>query len=158
VLWNNRVVALGGESVLAACDETLYLLDVTTGAALHIFRHSRYVNQFVALDRDRALSGSYGNTPRLWDLTTGAILRVFEGHSHYVNHLIALDGGRVLSASYDNTLRLWDLDSGLEIARLTSDTPLTAIALAKNKRDVLVAGDQGGRVLFLRLTKSCLHS
>ena len=65
----------------------------------------------VALAGGRALSGSHDRTLRLWDLDSGACLRVLEGHTGAVA-TVALAGGRALSGSWDHTLRLWDLDSG----------------------------------------------
>ncbi len=71
--------------------------------------------QSVALTPDgrRALSGSWDETLRLWDLDTGACLQTLEGHTEPVS-CVALtpDGRRALSGSWDNTLLLWDLDTG----------------------------------------------
>ncbi len=120
--------------------------------------HSDSVTHVVALDRERALSASSDSTLRLWDLATGETLRVLQGHAGGVIHVVALDRARALSASLDSTLRLWDLDNGLEIARFTGEAPLTTVALTNNKRGMVVAGDQQGRVLFLILSKSCLQS
>ena len=117
------------------------------------------VTHVVALDRERALSASWDNTLRLWDLATGDTLRVLQGHSGPVTHVVALDRERALSASDDNTLRLWDLDNGLEIARFTGDAPLTTVALTNNKRGMVVAGDRQGRVLFshFKQNHACNH-
>jgi WD40 repeat protein len=71
--------------------------------------HSGPVTHVVALDRDRALSGSWDGALHLWDLATGATLSVMEGHSNVVTHMVALDRDPALSASDDNTVRLWDL-------------------------------------------------
>jgi hypothetical protein len=55
------------------------------------------------VDRDRALSASWDDTLRLWDLTSGATLRVLEGHSDRVTPVVALDLDRALSASWVGT-------------------------------------------------------
>jgi WD40 repeat protein/serine/threonine protein kinase len=53
------------------------------------------------------------NSLRLWDLTTGKCLRVFEGHTEWINSVtISPDGRWGLSGSNDRTLRLWDLATG----------------------------------------------
>ena len=66
----------------------------------------------MSLGDKRALSASRDNTLRLWDLATGATLRVLEGHSSGVTHVASLGDERALSASGDGTLRPWDLRTG----------------------------------------------
>ena len=54
----------------------------------------------VLADGRRALSGSWDNTLRLWDLATGETLRTLEGHTGGVNAVAVLaDGSRALSGS-----------------------------------------------------------
>jgi WD40 repeat protein len=77
----------------------------------------------VLADGRRALSGSWDNTLRLWDLATGETLRTLEGHTSPVNAVAVLaDGRRALSGSYENTLRLWDLATGETLRTLNGHT------------------------------------
>ena len=69
----------------------------------------------VVITRDgrHAVSGSWDNTLRLWDLATGETKRMFQGHTHWVTAVAAApDGRHLVSASGDNTLRVWDLATG----------------------------------------------
>ncbi len=64
-------------------------------------------------DGQRALSGSYDNTVRIWDVDSGCCLRVLEGHSNSVYGVAwSADGRLVLSGSADKTVRIWDVKSG----------------------------------------------
>ncbi len=55
----------------------------------------------VLADGRRALSGSYEDTLRLWDLETGESLRTLEGHTGGVTAVAVLaDGRRALSGSW----------------------------------------------------------
>ncbi|MFO7030763.1 WD40 repeat domain-containing protein, partial [Limnospira fusiformis CCALA 023] len=88
---------------------------------------------------------------KLWDLEQGRELATLSGHSSVVNAVaIAPDGKRAVSASYDYTLKLWDLATGEEIASFTADRGFLACAFAPDGAGV-VAGDDSGRVHFLRL-------
>jgi WD40 repeat protein len=56
-------------------------------------------------------------TLTLWDVTQGAIVRVFRGHSGMVNHVsFSPDGRQLASASSDGTIKLWEVENGREIA------------------------------------------
>lgn len=54
------------------------------------------------------LSGSDDKTIKLWDATTGALIRTFEGYPV----AFSPDGARILSDSRDNTIKLWDAATG----------------------------------------------
>jgi len=60
-----------------------------------------------------ALSGSWDQTLRLWEVSSGKCLRTFAGHSYYANSVSwSPDGCCALSASHDKTLRLWEVATG----------------------------------------------
>jgi len=76
--------------------------------------HSAQVRS-VAFSPDgfRVLSGGSDRTLKLWDASTGALLRTFVGHSDEVTSIaFSPDGTRVLSGSTDKTIRLWDAATG----------------------------------------------
>ena len=100
--------------------------------------HSSSVNHVAALPDGRAISASWDNTLRLWDLASGQCLRVLEGHSWSVAHVAALPDGRAISASWDNTLRLWDLASGqcLRVLEGHSDRRQPRRGAARRTRDL----------------------
>src|SRR5919199_1194516 len=83
--------------------------------------HSNSVNAVaVTADDKRAISGSYDNTLKVWDLTTGQELFTLEGHSNSVNNAVVIDadGRRAISGSDDNTLKVWDLTTRKELFTL----------------------------------------
>ena len=67
-----------------------------------------------------ALSGSWDNTLKLWDVNTGSEIRTFTGHSDRVLSVaFSPDGRYALSGSWDNTLKLWDVHTGRAIRTFT---------------------------------------
>jgi WD40 repeat protein len=119
---------------------------------LRVFTWATSVVTAVAMQADgsRALSGSDGNTLRLWDLETGETLCTLEGHSSMVTAVAVLaDGRRALSGSYDNTLRLWDLKTGECLAEFTADAAITCVAFALH--NLVVAGSADGRIHILEI-------
>jgi WD40 repeat protein/uncharacterized caspase-like protein len=64
-------------------------------------------------DGTKVLTGSHDNTARLWDASTGALVRSFEGHAWAVwSVAFSPDGTKVLTGSDDSTARLWDASTG----------------------------------------------
>ena len=67
------------------------------------------------------LTGSWDDTARLWDSTTGRELRRLKGHSDTVASVAFTADGRVaVTASWDGTARLWNVDTGSELCSLIS--------------------------------------
>jgi WD40 repeat protein len=62
-------------------------------------------------DGRRALTASFDQTVRLWDVETGKELCRFEGHVGPVDSraVFSPDGRQVLSGGEDGTVRLWQL-------------------------------------------------
>ncbi len=59
-----------------------------------------------------AISGSYDNTLRVWDLHTGVSLNTLYGHTDRIYGVaLSPDGRFAVSCSADRTIRIWDLDS-----------------------------------------------
>jgi WD40 repeat protein len=109
-------------------------------------------------DGRRALSASWDETLRLWDLETGLCLATLQGHTSFVNACTVLpDGRRALSASYDRTLKLWDLETGLCLATLEGHTgSVTACTVLPDGRRALSASYDRTLKLWDLETGPCL--
>jgi WD40 repeat protein len=71
------------------------------------------VSVSVRPDGLRAVSASYDDSLRVWDLETGRHLRALEGRTDDVNSVsVTPDGLRAVSASSDKTLRVWEVETG----------------------------------------------
>ncbi|MEG5161172.1 WD40 repeat domain-containing protein, partial [Microcoleus sp. AT3-A2] len=97
------------------------------------------------------ISGASDNTLKVWDLTNRKQLFTLEGHSYSVNAVaVTTDGKLAISGASDNTLKVWDLASGNVIASFTCKSSIACCAIAPDGVTI-VAGDESGRVYFLRL-------
>jgi WD40 repeat protein len=94
-------------------DGDINLWDMRTGN-LQLLFHTDEVIESLAFSPDGhilATGGSYqNNLVRLWDVSTGTLLRTLEGHTNAVGYLLFDPTGQFLvSASYDGTIRLWGI-------------------------------------------------
>ena len=157
-------VAPDGRSVLATFSTTLKLWDVATGQLRTIEGHGGVVNALAYFPDGRSiLSGTYGRPLRLWDATSGRLVRSFDDRLNAVTSLtFSSDGLRVL-VCFDATYGLWDVATG-HLVR-TFDEGATASALSPEGRTVLTAspaGMSGSNIRTLKLwdasTGGLLHT
>jgi WD40 repeat protein len=147
------VTSDGLQAISASGDKTLKVWDLATGEERRTLKgHSDSVRAVaVTPDGLQAISASSDGTLKLWDLATGEERHTLKGHSDRVYTVaVTPDGLQAISASSDGTLKLWDLETGELIASFTGDGSIPCCAVAPDGV-TLVAGEQSGRVHFLRL-------
>ena len=143
----------GSRVVSGGLDNTLRVWRVATGDELFTLSGHSAVVTDVAVSSDSrfaiSASGSGDGTLRVWDLSTGALLRILRGHTAYVTAVAIIENVRAVSSSYDRTVRLWDLTSGAMLAIYTGESEIRSLAVTSG--GIVVAGEQSGRVHFLRI-------
>jgi WD40 repeat protein len=171
----------GRRAVSGSEDKTLRVWDLETGACLRTLEVgliaateillSGLVTEpwtgelevwCVSVTRDgrRAVSGSGDHTLRVWDLETGACLRVLEGHRDQVNSVsVTPDGRRAVSASNDETLRVWNLETEACLGTLAGHSHVvTSVSVTPDgRRAVSGSWDNTLRVWDLE-TGTCLRT
>ena len=135
----------------AAWSSTLKTWDVETGGELRTLKGHASGVDGVALSGDgrRALSASSDQTLKVWNVETERELHTSEGHTASVRSAaLSGDGRLAASASRDRTLKVWEVETGEVIVTCTCDGAAYCCAFIA---DLIVAGDAGGHVYFLRL-------
>ncbi|TFK97743.1 hypothetical protein BDV98DRAFT_607426 [Pterulicium gracile] len=94
-----------------------------SGALFTIFVNSPVFSVAFSPDGTRVVSGSWDNSLRIWDTSTGEEKHKLDGHTESVYSVaFSSDGTRVVSGSCDNSLRIWDASTGEEKHKLNGHT------------------------------------
>ena len=88
------------------------------------------------------VTASDDGTARVWDATSGGLLRELRGHGESVNAAAFTPSGEtVVTASDDRTARVWDVDAG-KVLRGAGDW-MTSVAFSPDGRTLAAGGADG---------------
>jgi hypothetical protein len=101
----------------------------------------------VSPDGRLLLTGATDGSIRLWDTTTGLLIRNFAGHTSEIRVLQFMsDQTLIVSGGADNTLRVWETASGELRRMLTGHTsPVSSIAFTQNGEILSLSRDGSAR-------------
>ncbi|MDZ7961078.1 MAG: WD40 repeat domain-containing protein [Aulosira sp. DedQUE10] len=98
-------------------------------------------------------SGSDDKTIKLWNPTTGVLLRTLTGHQERIKSiLITPDNQTLISTSFDNTIKFWNTQTGKEIRTIGEKTGVIAMLLTPDGQ-TLISGS-GDRTIKFRNLKT----
>jgi WD40 repeat protein len=92
-------------------------------------------------DGSRAISASWDETIRIWNLENGCSYELTEGHSDTVNSIsIAPSGEFAISSSWDKTLKVWNLENYNCVRTLQGHkNPVMSVSIHPNGRQAMSA-------------------
>ena len=132
--------------------------------------HTKPINTVAFSPDGRWLaSGGKDDTIKIWDISTGYLLRTLYGHSSNVNaiavspdgkflasasgdmtdkrDLSTFKGGGVVGGIADNTVRVWDVQTGRELRSLTGhELPVGGLAFSNDGRSLTSASGDAIKV------------
>ena len=92
-------------------------------------------------DGTKVLTGSSGNTARIWDVTSGQEVHKLTHEGWVLAVDFSPDGTKVLTGSDDSTARIWDVTNGQEVHKLTHEGSVLAVAFSPDGTKVLTGSD-----------------
>lgn len=99
-----------------------------------------------------ASSTTNENAIKLWDATTGQLIRALVGHTGPVRVLVfSSDGAWLASGSNDHTIKLWDVAAGQELRTFEGHQhPVLVLDISIDGQH-LISADDVGRVSTINL-------
>jgi WD40 repeat protein len=122
----------------------------------------------VAVHDNQIISGSIDKTIKMWDRTTGCLIRTFSGHTNRVQSVCFSNSynasdlrynasdlryNLIISGSNDNTIKLWDPMTGETIRTIVSTTGYAGgITLVKVHGNQIISGSYSDVIKIWDLT------
>lgn len=103
-------------------------------------------------DGSTLASGSFDKTVKVWNVTTGEVIKTFPEVSVVKSVALSSDGNILASSGVDNTVRLWDVKTGRQLGSLIGHTrEVTSLAFSPDSQTVASgSGDQTLRLWDVR--------
>lgn len=97
-------------------------------------------------------TASFDQTVRLWEATTGRLLRTYAGEQGHKGQVLCVafspQSDRLASGGADNRVFIWEVPVPTATKTYALNSPGTAVAIATDGKTVATGDDQGGITLF----------
>ena len=131
----------------------LYPIRKGLARAFHMaqnFGHTRSVNSVdVTHKGDKIISGSDDKTLKIWDFSTGNLIKTIEAHDQPILSVAtSLDDNYIFSGSTDNSIKIWGSRRGNLISELNDHTDaVTSLVVPPGGKNI-ISGSKDGRAIL----------
>ncbi|KAL6700578.1 WD40-repeat-containing domain protein [Trichoderma pleuroticola] len=127
--------------------DSVYIYDIRRLSERNLEKHKTISGDFCRVwsaafspDCKTLAAGCGDGMVRLWDPTTGILIRSLKGNTNQVNSVVfSSNGQKLVSASYDGMLRLWDLHAAVPEQALVQRSRVTLMAFSPDYRQLVSA-------------------
>ena len=149
-----------GNLVAIASLGMIHIVDVET-ASRNLLRTGLDINALAfSPDGKTLVSSSSDATIRIWNVSTGALLKAFKGHTKGVNSAAySPDGKTIVSAGANKTVRIWNAATGALLNTLEGHTrDVNSAAYSPDSKTIVSAGNDSAVRIWNAESGAPLHT
>ena len=123
--------------------------------------HSSYINCLaVSQNGQFVASGSNDRTVKIWDLSTGKLLKTLQGHNFEINNVKFDPSSKYLMSHNFAETKVWDILNGTELTTVFQDSvfDISSVAFSPDGNLMAVGTFQGWIKIWNIQSKKLLHS
>lgn len=143
------IFSLDGRFIAAAAFMFIKIWNIDTGEEHkridtdNLVKHVAY-----SPDGQYIVAATDNDILRLWNATTGVLVREMVGHAKGINYVaFSPNGEYIVSASEDSTVRIWNVETGIEILKLDQNAGrVFCAAFSPDGTRVVTAPDEEIRI------------
>lgn len=132
--WVEDLVLLNNGNLLVSSgeDKMVRIWDLSTYAnVFHLAGHASIVYGLKQISLDIIASSSYDFTIKLWNSTSGSLIKTLTGHNGgiYLSFdLLNGDGSILVSGSEDKAIKFWDIQKGVCLKTIETDLLIDSLS------------------------------
>jgi WD40 repeat protein len=152
---NSYAISPNGRFMISGqMNNSCQVFDLDRGGLAHYSSAQNHGKVLAVISDDQVVSRSSDSNLNVWSLETGQIVNTLEIPNRWINAVaISQDRKWFAIASDNETLAVWDLKGMRLCCTFTGESQFTSCAFCADNRTI-VAGEESGRVHFLRLILS----
>jgi WD40 repeat protein len=126
------LVQISADLLASSSYQTVRILNLTTNTCKYnLTGHTDWVYGLKQITPSILASGSWDKTIKLWDITTGQLIRTLTNHTNAIWHSVDLinNGQTLVSGSTDQTIKLWNWSTGECLSTIQTGSIITSLAV-----------------------------
>jgi len=125
----------------------LLLWKIPSGSLLHTLEIGFSVSSVAFSTDGKILASGNEDFTKLWEVSSGRLLRTLEGHSHWVESVTFSSDGKILaSGSADKAMKLWEVTSGRLLRTLDGHSDFVNSVAFSTDGKILASGSSDNTV------------
>lgn len=148
---SDEQIIVGGEPII--------ILDATDGSLIRTFNEDRAFSHALAYSKDETtlLTGSNDNLVKLYNTSTGDIIKSYTGHTGHISSVcFNSDESQIISGSHEeNSVIIWDKSTGNNIRTIYRNSPTMSIFSDANGNYIIASSN--GTITLLDQEESIIQ-